>query len=455
MNNYADFIQTKTQLSGDYGFSPIWMPDFLYDFQQHLVEWCIRKGRSSLFADCGLGKTPMQLVWADNIVRKTNGLVLVMTPLAVSYQTIKEAEKFGIEATRSRDGRIDISSGIIVTNYEQLGKFDPDDFAGAVCDESACIKSFDAQRTSDVTEFMRRLKYRLLCTATPSPNDFFELGTSSEALGELGYRDMLGKFFKQETKKDHLGWGRVKYRFRGHSEQPFWRWVCSWARACRKPSDLGFDDGDFILPPLNEVEIRVECNKARPGELFALPATNMDEQRAERRLTLNERCERAAEEIITHDGASLSWCHLNPEADLMEKLIPDALQVSGSMSDEQKEERLLAFSSGELSTLVTKPKIGCWGMNWQHCHHQVMFPSDSFEQYYQGVRRSWRFGQKNPVTIKIITTEGGRGVLKNLQRKSDQANTMFESLSRFMNDELLIGRTEYIGSQNERIPQWL
>lgn len=451
---YQEFLDSKAHLEGDFGFDPIWLPDFLYDFQKHLVEWSVRKGRSAVFADCGLGKTPMQLVIAENTVRKTNGRVLLLTPLAVSYQTLKEAAKFGVEAVRAKDGRFAASAKIVIANYQQLHKFDSSDFCMLICDESSVIKSDDAVTTKSVREFSRSMKYRFLCTATPSPNDFHELGTSSETLGELGYRDMIGRFFKQETGKDHRGWGRVKYRFKGHAGQPFWRWVCSWARACRKPSDLGFEDGEFVLPELEEREIIIDCNKPMPGHLFARPPTNMREHRFERRESLVERCERAAAEIIGHDGYSLSWCHLNPEADLVEELVPDAVQVSGSMPDDQKEERLLAFTSGEIKTLVTKPKIGCWGLNWQHCHHQVMFPSDSFEQYYQAVRRSLRFGQVHDVTIKIITTEGGRGVLANLQRKSMQSEGMFRSLSKFMNEETRISRTQYAGEE-ERIPEWL
>jgi hypothetical protein len=265
---------------------------------------------------------------------------------------------------------------------------------------------------------------------------------------------MVGRFFKQETATDHRGWGRSKYRLKGHAEEPFWRWVCSWARACRKPSDLGFEDGDFILPELEETEIVLQCNKPRPGQMFVTPPQTMADHQYERRHTITERCEMAAREVAGHDGHSLVWCHLNPEADLAEKLIPGALQVSGSMSDEQKEERLLAFSAGELKTLVLKPKIGCWGLNWQHCHHQIMFPSDSFEQYYQAIRRSWRFGQEHKVLIKIITTEGGRGVLDNLKRKSARSDRMFDLLTRFMNDAVRIERTQY-GSQEGRIPSWL
>ncbi len=449
---YEDFLATKTQLSGNDGFDPLWLPDFLFDFQRELVRWAIEKGRAAIFADCGLGKTPMQLVWAENVVRKTNRPVLIATPLAVSHQTTREAEKFGIECERSIDGNY--SAKIVITNYERLHHFNRDDFAGFVGDESSIVKNYAGKRKAEITEFMRTLPYRLLCTATAAPNDFYELGTSSEALGYLGYQDMLSKFFKQETKKDHLGWGRVKYRFRGHAEEPFWRWVCSWARVCRKPSDLGFSDEGFQLPPLVENEVVIECQKLRKGMLLPVPARGLQEQREERRITLVERCEAAAQNAIDHDGPTVLWCHLNPEGDLLEKLIPDGLQVCGSMSDDKKEERLLAFQAGELKILVTKPKIGCFGLNWQHCHNVVCFPSHSWEQYYQAVRRCWRFGQDSPVNVTIVTTEGELGVLRNLQRKAEAADRMFGALSRHANDALHIDRnTTY--NDEEEVPGWL
>ncbi len=453
MNDYQKFLKDKAQIKGGCGFDPLWMPDWLFDFQKHLVEWSLKLGRAAKFADCGLGKTPMQLVWAENVVRYTNKPVLILTPLAVSHQTLREAEKFGIECSRSVDGKI--TSKITVTNYEKLHYFDQRDFVGVVCDESSIIKNYNGKRKAEITEFMRKKTYRLLCTATAAPNDFHELGTSSEALGYLGYQDMLSQFFKQETKKDYLAWGRPKYRFRGHAMEPFWRWVCSWAMVCRKPSDLGYDDKGFELPPLIERECIVPYSrKPRPGKFFSMPAENLQEQRRERRETLEERCKMAAERTIKNEGATVLWCHLNDEGDVLEKMIPEALQVSGSMSDEVKEERLLAFQSGELKTLITKPKIGCFGLNWQHCHNVEMFPSHSWEQYYQAVRRCWRFGQTDPVVVTIITTEGELRVIKNLQRKAEQANQMFSSLLEHMDEAISIDRD--VGHNTKgKIPKWI
>lgn len=453
-DTYRDFIARKSQQTGMDGFEPIWLPEFLFDFQRHLVEWAIRKGRAAIFADCGLGKTPMQLVWAENVVRKTNKPVMLATPIAVGIQTIAEAEKFGIDAKRTRDGKMTDEACVWVTNYEQLSKYDPSRFGGFVGDESSCIKDMKSERKAVVTEFTREMKYRLLCTATAAPNDFWELGTSSEALGYLGVRDMITHFFKQDTAKDYLGWGRTKYRFRGHAEQPFWSWVCSWARSLQKPSDLGFDDTRFKLPALNETQIVVSTAQPRKGMLFTIAARDMHEEKAERRHSINERCDKAAEIMMAHDGPSAMWCELNPEADRMETLLDDCVQVSGSMTDEAKEEAMMAFSRGQVKRIVTKPKIGAWGMNWQHCNNVVCFPSHSFEQYYQLVRRCYRFGQKNPVNVTAIVCEGEEKILASLARKQEQATKMFASIVAHMSDAMHLVSADHFNDL-EIIPSWL
>lgn len=451
-DRYAAFIASKSQLDGDHGFDPEFLPEWMFDFQRALVAWACRKGRAAIFADCGMGKTPMQLVWAHNVYKQTGKPVLTLTPLAVSYQTVGEATRFGIEAVRSVGGKP--TAPIVVTNYEKLHHFNADDFGGVVCDESSILKNFDGSTKAAVTEFMRTIPYRLLCTATAAPNDYHELGTSSEALGYLGYQDMLSRFFKEDIIKDYLGWGRKSYRFRGHAEEPFWRWVCSWARACRKPSDLGFDDGDLVLPPLREHEHIVHSSKTRSGMLFSLPAETLQEQREERRITLEDRCQSACGLVSDHAGAAVIWCHLNDEADLLERMLHDCRQVSGSQSEEEKEEILLAFQRGELRRLVTKPKIGCFGLNWQHCNKVVTFASHSWEQYYQAVRRCWRFGQTSPVDVHVVATEGEVGVLANLRRKADAADRMFESLVHHMGDALAIDHKRLF-HHSERMPSWL
>jgi len=455
--DYKEFLEQKSQSSLDEGFAPIFMPDFLFDFQRSLMEWAMRKGRAAILADCGLGKTPISLVWAENVVRKTAGNVLILTPLAVAPQFIREGEKFGIECRRSKEG--DIKPGITVANYERLHYFNPDDFAGVVCDEASCLKAFDGKRRKEVTRFLSKVRYRMLGTATPSPNDHIELGTLSEALGVMIQSDMLGRFFKSDDNSRHSlfkegdFWNRHKWFFKAHAELPFWRWVCSWARAIRKPSDLGpYDDSRFILPALNIEQHVVKCERLLPGELFPIVATTLAEQRAERRETMTERCAYAAE-LVKHDRPAVVWCHLNPEGDMLEKMMPDAVQVAGCDSDDDKEDRLNAFTTGNVRVLITKQRIGGWGLNWQHCGHHVFFPSHSFEGYYQAIRRSYRFGRTEPVKVDIVTTEGEAGVTDNLKKKQVQADNMFDALVREMNNAMGI-KTEDTFTREMEMPEW-
>lgn len=451
MNDYHQFIERKSQIGTLSGFDPVWIPDWLFDFQKHIVSWSLKKGRSAIFADCGLGKTPMQLVFAENITRKTNRNVLVVTPLSVSFQTVREGEKFGIESKRSNDGKP--SSKITVTNYEQLRKFDPNDFEAVICDESSAIKNFEGETQKVVTHFMRKIPYRLLCTATAAPNDYIELGTSAESIGEIGRMDMLNRFFRNDENSNHPIWWGARWQFKAHAETYFWKWVCSWARAVRKPSDIGFPDGDFKLPPLYTSETVIEHKACLRGELFPVQAVTLEEQREERKATIDKRCECVAEKVSNHPQ-SLVWCHFNEEAKLLEKIIPDSKQVEGADSDDEKEETFIAFQTGKLKRLITKPKIGAFGLNMQNCHHMTFFPSHSFEQYYQGVRRCWRFGQKLPVSVDIVTTQGELGVLKNLQRKSEAANKMFDMLVEYMNDAQKINRSKS-NQQTIQLPNWI
>jgi len=459
---YTEFLHQKAQDDAIYGFDADYLPDYLFDFQHSLVEWAVRKGHAALFADCGLGKTPMQLVWAENVRRRTGKPILILTPLAVSYQTREEAHKFGLEADISRDGTI--PEGITITNYERLHHFNREDFGGVVCDESSAIKSFDGTRRQMVTDFMRRMPYRLLCTATAAPNDYIELGTSSEALGYLGHMDMLSRFFTNRDKNSNTkgrryrwsqngSFGNPEWRFKGHAEDAFWRWVASWSRAMRRPSDLGFSDDLFHLPPLELAQHVIEARVGRDDTLFDLPAMGLQEERAEQRRTIQERCETVAA-LLTDANPAVAWCQLNDEGNLLTKLIDGAVQISGSDDPDKKEDILSAFGRGEIRVLVTKPVIGAWGLNWQHCHRMTFFPSHSYEQYYQAVRRSWRFGQTQPVQVDLVTTEGGSRALKNLQRKSDAADAMFEALVAHMRDALAIDRTQHFPHQVEA-PAWL
>ena len=457
MSGYAAFLAAKAQKDGASGFEPLWLPDFLFPFQRFLTEWAVRQGRGALFADCGSGKSAMELVWAQNVWKHTGKPVLLLTPLAVTFQMQAEAEKFGIDAAISRDGSV--PAGVTVTNYERLEKFNRDEFGGVVCDESSILKSFDGVRRAVVTEFTRTLPFRLLGTATAEPNDYVELGTSSEALGYLGHMDMLGRFFTNKERTSTARGGKWRssageeWRFKGHAEDAFWRWVSSWARAMRKPSDLGFDDAGFALPPLETRRHLVEASAPAEGTLFDVPASGLQEEREEARRTIAERCEKAAA-LLADARPGVAWCQLNAESELLARLIDGAVEVSGSDPVEAKEERLAAFSRGEIRVLVTKPKLGAFGLNWAHCHRMTFFPSWSYEQYYQAVRRCWRFRQTEPVIVDIITTTGGANVFRGLERKATAADHMFSALTSHMRDALVIQRAETYDREME-VPSWL
>jgi superfamily II DNA or RNA helicase len=470
--DYHEFIRSKSQEGLDGGFDPEFLPEFLFDFQKALVQWAVRKGRAAIFADCGLGKTAMQLVWAENVRRETAKPVLILTPLAVGAQTVEEGKRFGIECRRSNDGT---ANGITITNYEKLHLFNPLDFGAVAADESSIIKHSTGATQKAVTRFMSKMPYRSLWTATAAPNDYTELGTSSEALGGLSHSDMLHTFFKQmdqkttdqyerkisnlEKEKKHFaklsfrvsqaisGW-----RLKGHAHEHFWRWVCSWARACRRPSDLGFSDKGFQLPELREREHIVAPKSPAAGFLFTLPAFGLKEERDERRRTLKERCGLVCD-LVNHSRPAVVWCHLNEEGDALEKMIPNSVQVSGKLEDEEKEAAYESFKDGTNRVLILKPKIGAWGLNWQFCNHVVTFASHSYEQYYQSIRRCWRFGQKSPVTVDVIASEGEVRVRDNMSRKAEQADKMFTELVSKMNFAMRLDR---ISKQTHvRLPNWI
>lgn len=424
--DYRQFVESKTHLAGQFGFDPVYENPACHDFQNYLIDWALRQGRGATFADCGLGKTLMQLVWAENVYRKTNKPVLILAPLSVSSQTVEEAEKFGIEAHRSSDGKFPAGKGIITTNYERLHYFDADDFSGVVCDESSILKNFDGAIRASITRFMRKVKYRSLYTATPSPNDYTELGTSSEALGDMAYMDMLQTFFRSNDDTLHPAHMGQQWRFKGHAEPHFWRWVASWARAVRKPSDLGFDDAGWDLPPLIEDRHEV-ASSPLDGQLFAMPVHGLPNERAERKATIQERCELAAELLSGHD-CGVAWCHFNAEAELMAHLLPGGVNLSGADKDEAKEEKFNAFRKGEIKFLVTKPKIAALGVNWQHCAATTYFDDYSYEQYYQAVRRFWRFGQTRPVQVYQVGTSSLKNVAASRARKAEAAKEMFRQM---------------------------
>lgn len=445
MNGYFDFIATKKHSLIGGGNKPVYMPDGAFDFQRFIIEKCMSHDRYGGFIDTGLGKTLIELTIAENYARITNRRVLIVTPLAVAFQFIEEAKKFGIcEPKYSKDGKL--SSDIVICNYERLDKFNPYDFDTVILDESSILKNFKGQIKSQITAFMKKVKYRFLFTATPSPNDFIELGTSSEALGYLGYTDMLGKFFtNNEDTISPLKLGN-KWTLKGHAEKAFYEWVSSWSMSVRKPSDIGFDDSKHVLPALNVNNVEVDNRNilAIDGqcEMFARPSTRLTEVRQEQKQTITERCEKAAELVSTRD-TSVIWCNFNDEASTLNSMIPDAYEIKGSMNLDKKEEMLIAFQKGEISKLITKPRITCFGLNWQHCNHTVYFPTFSYEQYYQAIRRFWRFGQKSAVDVDLVYSNGQTKVIQSLLAKAQKANELFSQLNNAVNTLEISTKTEF------------
>jgi hypothetical protein len=478
--DYSRFLDAKRQVGAAHGFEPLWLPDCLFHFQRHLTGWAIRRGRAALLEDCGLGKSVQELVWAENVVRHTNRPVLLLTPLAVGAPMVREADRFGVDAKLCRDGVMPPGVRVVVTNYERLHLFNPSDFAGVVCDESSILKGLQGKTRKQLTRFMAKTPYRLLATATASPNDYVELGTSSEALAELSHSEMLRRFFKQlddkgqkrELRKQQEAEALLtanpnyykklafrvsqsigQWRLKHHAVGDFWRWVASWARACRKPSDLGFGDDGFALPPLTERLHVIESKTPVPGRLFGAVAVGLHEERQERKHTLKERCEYVAR-LVDHDRPAVVWCHTNDEGDLLERVIPGAAQIAGRTPDDRKVELYEAFAGGQLRVLVIKPRIGAWGLNWQHCNHVVAFISHSFEQDYQLVRRCWRFGQLSPVHVDRVATEGEARVVENLQAKAKKNDVLFEMLVAEMNRATALER-ENLYTRKMRVPKWL
>lgn len=418
---YADFIARRNAAAPDRGFDPDSVSALLYPFQQDTVTWATRKGRAAIFADCGLGKTPMQLEWARLVTEHTGGDVLILAPLAVAAQTVREGDKFGIAATHARE-RSQLAP-ITVTNYERLDRFTDHPWAGIVLDESSILKSFDGKTRASLTEWASTVPLRLCATATPSPNDYEELGGHSEFLGVLNRRQMLAEFFVND------GLEAAHWRLKGHAGGAYWRWLRTWARAFRDPSDLGYESGGFELPPLNVQLVSVDGDHVSDDRLFAVPVSTLAERRQARRESLPQRVAAAVALANETDEPVVVWCDLNAESEALARAIEGAAEVTGSMPPEEKEERLLAFTDGQLRVLVTKPRIGGWGLNWQHCARMIFVGlSDSYESYYQAVRRCWRFGQTRSVDVTIIASHREQTVLDNIRRKEKQAREMFERM---------------------------
>jgi hypothetical protein len=455
---YNEFLKSKQHSTIDFGIQPNFIPDEMFDFQKHVSNYAIKKGRCAVFLDTGLGKTIIELTIAKNYIHHTNKPVLIITPLAVAFQFLKEAEKFGIDdISYSKDGSY--KTKIVVCNYERLHYFNTNDFDCVILDESSILKNFEGETKQAVTNFLRKTKYRYLFTATPSPNDYIELGTSSEALGYLGYTDMLGRFFKNNNntiKQSGQHRAGEEWYLKGHAEKSFWQWLASWSISMRKPSDLGFDDSKFILPELIETETMVTNRSPLSinGQhtMFNFPAMNFFEIKAEVRATIHERCEMAVSKSNDHD-TSVYWVNLNDEASLISQLDKNTVEVKGKMDIDEKEEILLSFSKGEIKKLITKTSITAFGLNWQHCNHTTYFPTYSYEQYYQAIRRFWRFGQKRPVTVDLILSDGQTRIMESLMVKKDKAIKMFENLTSQTNSDFKITKKEF--NKNIQLPTFI
>ena len=420
MNAYEQFLASKAKHNPPAGFEPGELPDCLFPHQRAIVQWACRMGRAAVFADTGLGKTLMLLAWADQVRRQTGGSVLVLAPLAVAQQTVEEAERFGIPSVYLDQAFPDGS--IVVTNYQKLHRFDSM-FAGVVLDESSILKSHDGKTRNQLIETFAATPYKLCCTATPAPNDHEELGNHCEFLGIMSRVEMLATYFVHDS-GDTSEW-----RLKGHAERDFWRWVATWAILCRKPSDLGFDDAGYDLPPLQFHEHHVEA-PAQEGNLFAMPETTLTGQRKARKLTMGGRATTAARIAKECDGPALIWCELNAEQDALERELGDAcVSVRGQDKDEQRLEALRKWKSGEAKVLVTKPGMFGHGLNWQHCSQMVFAGlSHSYEQFYQAVRRCWRYGQTKPVHVHLVTSDLEAAVLANVRAKQADHERMVEGM---------------------------
>jgi len=460
-SKYMEFLKSKEIKSNASGFEvdKNELNQNLYEWQKDIVAWAIRKGKACLFEDCGLGKTLQQLSFADIVSKKYDCAVLIAAPLAVAVQTVGEGEKFGFKVNLCRSQK-DVKKGINITNYEMLHKFD-DDFFGVVLDESSILKNHDGKTRKMITDKFKNTPYKLCCTATPAPNDFMEIGNHAEFLGIMTQTEMLSTFFV------HDGGNTSSWRLKGHAKSKFFEWIASWACCLTNPDDLDYDGTLYKLPELNIKEIIVKSSdlESKDGQIMLIPemSVSLTERRQARNESLADRVKAAAEICNNSDEQYLVWCDLNKESEELTKAIIGAVEVKGSDSDEHKRSTMIGFSNRNVRVLVSKPKIAGWGMNWQNCHKVIFVGlSDSFESYYQAVRRCWRFGQKKAVDVYIITSEKEGAVKANIERKQADAQRMTTELVKYTKDILkqdvrsTVRMTEkYIATENIIIPNWI
>jgi len=451
LSDYRSFIGNKAFATNASGI-PIEVDainPMLYDFQRDIVRWSLMKGKAAIFADCGLGKTPMQLEWAKHVHRHTGRPVLILAPLAVASQTVQEGLKFGVDV-KICDNFLDVENDICITNYEKLDNFIPDAFGGIVLDESSILKSYTGKVRSQIIDSFKQTPFRLACTATPAPNDFMELGNHSEFLGVMTRSEMLSMFFV------HDGGETSKWRLKGHAEDVFWEWMCSWAVYVNSPEDIGYDIGGFRLPKMHLHEVIVD------GDTYTHETLTLTQRRDARRSTLELRCQKAADMVNASDAQWLVWCDLNAESTMLHALIPDSVEVQGSDKNEHKTSAMMGFSNETVRCLVTKPSIAGFGMNWQNCHNMIFTGlSDSYEQFYQAVRRCWRFGQEHEVNVYIVISAKEGAVRENIERKQADFDKMKAAMAEFTSEitKKEIRRTcrittEYIADKPLQLPDW-
>lgn len=458
--DYESFVASKSLAAPPTGMTKVpRVSSKLFPFQRDLVRLSLRRGRSAIFADTGLGKGWMALEWLRHVAKHTGQPTLLLAPLAVSHQFAREAAKFGVDA-RVVAKQADIGPGINITNYHKLDHFDPESFGGVALDESSILKSFTGATRNALIDAFKLTPFRLALTATPSPNDHTELGNHAEFLGVMSRVEMLSMFFV------HDGETTQEWRLKGHAEKAFWEWVASWAVSLRRPSDLGYEDGDYALPPLRMHSHAVPVDQRRAfdaGVLFADAAATLSEQRDVRKETIAARVEVCADLVRKADGAVVVWCDLNAEGDALERAIPDCVQVAGADDDDDKERKLDDFAEGRARVVVTKPSVAGFGMNWQHAATQVFCGlSNSFEQFYQSIRRSYRFGQTMPVDVHVVTTDLDGRIVENLARKHADAQRMGDAMVSAMAETVkkAIGATTrtidtYDAREPMRVPAWI
>lgn len=460
MEDYRSFLKKKKFTVTSSGFTSEEVNPNLFQWQTDIVHWALRKGKAAIFADCGLGKTAIQLQWAKEVSEKTQMPVVIFAPLAVAKQTKREGEKFGICVTVCRTQK-DVCDGVNITNYEMMEHFDAESFGGVVLDESSILKHSDSKTRNYVQEKFERTQYKLCCTATPAPNDFMELGTHAQFLGVMKQTEMLATFFV------HDGGDTSHWRLKKHAESSFFEWVAGWACCMRRPQDLGYDQDGYDLPELriHEVIVASEVMETEEGQQMFIAPTGqtLNERRQARRCSIADRVAKAAEIANATDEQVLVWCDLNAESEMLTSAINEATEVTGSMLNEKKEERIVGFLEGGNRVLVSKPSIAGWGVNAQNCHIVIFVGlSDSFESYYQAVRRCWRYGQTKPVDVYIVVSEAEGAVKANIERKQRDATRMTDELigytKEFLKNDLHATENQtiaYFAFEDMEVPEWL